>query len=183
MNEQIKKCFMCKELQSLSDFTKDSRRKDGRGSYCKNCEKIRRQIYAEENKEKMSKYHKDYREKNKEKLTKRRKEYYEKNRKYLLEKEKKRREQLISLINDLKTSCAICGDERNYVLQFHHRNSKDKEFSIAALSSTKKQTLLTEISKCVILCSNCHSEFHHYKKNPEQISPELLKKYMELDII
>lgn len=182
MNEQTKQCFICKEAKSLGEFTIDSRRKDGRGSYCKNCE-IERQIkYRAENKEKLAVQSKRYREENKEKLVERSKEYYKKNRENILEREKKRRERLISLINDLKTSCVICGDERNYVLQFHHRNSKEKKFSIAALSRTKKQILLAEISKCIVLCSNCHSEFHHYKKNHNQISPELLKKYKKLDL-
>jgi len=181
MNELSKNCPMCGKVKSPSDFMKDSRRKDGRGSYCKDCYKIRQQKYREENKEKLVEYHKSYREENKDKLDARRKEYYEKNREKIIEKEKNRRNQLISLIDSLRTRCVLCGDERRYVLQFHHKDPLRKRFYPSQAGHSKKR-MLDEVSKCIVLCSNCHSEFHHYEKKTEEISLELLKKYKELDL-
>lgn len=58
--------------------------------------------------------------------------------------------------------CARCkvGDWR--VLEFHHRDRKHKEFGIAVglYNHFGLERLKKEISKCVILCANCHRILH-----------------------
>lgn len=59
-------------------------------------------------------------------------------------------------------SCIICGYSKNIAaLDFHHRNSKEKDFSISQ-STTKEfnQIMIDELDKCDLLCSNCHREVH-----------------------
>lgn len=60
--------------------------------------------------------------------------------------------------------CCICGyDKCSSALEFHHINPQDKDFSISTFMIRSKGTLelaLGEIKKCVLLCSNCHREFH-----------------------
>ena len=68
-------------------------------------------------------------------------------------------------IGEVKASigCAKCGDIRSYVLDFHHRDPSIKDANIARMTSNKNklEDIQKEIDKCVVLCSNCHREFHH----------------------
>ena len=63
-----------------------------------------------------------------------------------------------------KHQCAKCGDTRIYVLDFHHINSDDKDFTIGKLKKKDCSILQQEIDKCVVLCANCHREFHYLEK-------------------
>ena len=69
------------------------------------------------------------------------------------------------VIGEVKASigCAKCGDTRSYVLDFHHRDPSIKDANIARMTSNKNklEDIQKEIDKCVVLCSNCHREFHH----------------------
>lgn len=67
-------------------------------------------------------------------------------------------------IDAQRTECAKCGDTRSYVLDFHHRNPENKEFTIGKMKKGAKQILQNEIDKCVCLCANCHREFHYLEK-------------------
>ena len=68
-------------------------------------------------------------------------------------------------IGEVKASigCAKCGDTRSYVLDFHHKDPSIKDANIARMTSNKNrlEDIQKEIDKCVVLCSNCHREFHH----------------------
>ena len=68
-------------------------------------------------------------------------------------------------IGEVKASigCARCGDTRSYVLDFHHKDPSIKDANIARMTSNKNrlEDIQKEIDKCVVLCSNCHREFHH----------------------
>ena len=61
-------------------------------------------------------------------------------------------------------SCAKCGETRGYVLDYHHIDPTQKDNTIARMTSNKYkiESILSEIEKCVVLCSNCHREFHHF---------------------
>ncbi len=69
------------------------------------------------------------------------------------------------MLNDFKSQCkcAKCGDTRSYVLDFHHINPNEKEDTLARLTSNTSsvERINTEMQKCVVLCSNCHREFHY----------------------
>lgn len=70
--------------------------------------------------------------------------------------------------------CWVCGYDKGetgmYVLAFHHVNSEEKEFEIAQMLSGVQNfnLLLKEIRKCISICPNCHSEFHHAKTIEEE---------------
>ena len=57
--------------------------------------------------------------------------------------------------------CAKCGESRIYVLDFHHIDETQKDFTIGALKKGSESVLLNEIQKCISLCANCHREFHY----------------------
>lgn len=63
-------------------------------------------------------------------------------------------------INSQKEQCAKCGETRQYVLDYHHRDPSKKDFTICKYRKGSIELLQQEIDKCVVLCSNCHREFH-----------------------
>lgn len=70
----------------------------------------------------------------------------------------------INELNEYKQTlkCAKCGYNKcGASLDFHHRNPEEKSFGIARRANTKLSTLMPEIEKCVVLCANCHREFHY----------------------
>ena len=75
----------------------------------------------------------------------------------------KRREKLKILAVEYKGGkCEICGYNK-YIgaLEFHHTNSLEKDFGIAAKGYTRSwKKVKEELDKCILLCSNCHKELH-----------------------
>lgn len=67
-----------------------------------------------------------------------------------------------NFIESLKTECCKCGEDRPWVIQFHHVNPADKLFNISSSMSRGRSAIWKEACKCVCLCSNCHDEFHHF---------------------
>lgn len=82
------------------------------------------------------------------------------------------------IIETLKRPCEKCGEERLYLIQFHHIDPRDKKFSIACGAGKSTLSILEEIGKCVCLCSNCHDEFHHFYGNNPEHPVEDLGKYL-----
>lgn len=61
--------------------------------------------------------------------------------------------------------CAKCKDKRFYVLDFHHVNPEQKDGTIAhMIKSSSIEKLVEEVDKCILLCANCHREFHYLEK-------------------
>lgn len=58
--------------------------------------------------------------------------------------------------------CILCGycKEIPRVFDFHHRDPKNKEFTIGQYSILNMEKLKTEVDKCDLLCKNCHAELH-----------------------
>ncbi len=68
----------------------------------------------------------------------------------------------IKAVNLLGGKCKLCGYKRNYAsLDFHHLDPQDKEFDWSKLRLKKWDLILKELSKCILLCRNCHGELHN----------------------
>lgn len=70
-------------------------------------------------------------------------------------------------LNELKKQkkCVKCGENRFYLLDFHHINPETKVDTIARLSThSNAESVYKEINKCICLCANCHREFHWFQK-------------------
>jgi hypothetical protein len=58
--------------------------------------------------------------------------------------------------------CIVCGYDKDFpsAYDFHHRDPKEKEFSISQYSVLNKRKLFLEVDKCDLLCCRCHAELH-----------------------
>lgn len=66
----------------------------------------------------------------------------------------------IKLIEYKGGECIKCGYNKSLkVLSFHHRDPKEKDFSISG-KSWSFEKLKNEVDKCDLVCSNCHIEIH-----------------------
>lgn len=69
-------------------------------------------------------------------------------------------------------TCRRCGyNTCVQVLDFHHIDSSEKEFTISN-DSLKLKDAMIEIRKCVLLCSNCHRELHAHCWDLSELSEE-----------
>jgi|SRR6185312_3407589 len=60
-----------------------------------------------------------------------------------------------------KTRPCACGESDPVCLDFHHaRGGKDISISRAVKNGLSIETIKLEISKCVVVCSNCHRKLH-----------------------
>ena len=71
----------------------------------------------------------------------------------------------IDKLNSLKLerggACEKCGYNKYLgALQWHHLDPTVKEYSIGKRRGLKEETLKEEVSKCQLLCANCHAEAH-----------------------
>jgi len=57
-------------------------------------------------------------------------------------------------------SCVDCPEKDPIVLDFDHRNPREKEFKVSKLINCSMKTLKKEIAKCDVRCANCHRKRH-----------------------
>lgn len=94
-------------------------------------------------------------------------------REFDLQRHKNRRIKAQQWIDSQRLACIRCGEDHPAVLDFHHRNPKEKEFSIswAILTERAKWRVIKEIEKCDVLCANCHRK-HHWEERMEKRSAD-----------
>lgn len=89
--------------------------------------------------------------------------------------------EVISLLGFSK--CSECGySGENYAsLHFHHRNPKDKSFGINESVIRKKNVLVEEfyeeVSKCSVICANCHCKHHFNYEKFRNNYDKIVEKY------
>jgi len=132
----MKTCNKCNTEKPENEFAFKNKSKGKLNAYCKEC-------------------HKNYS-----------KQHYKDNLDYYNKKSKKSTAIIIAnnseLINSYKSKgCKYCPENDPCCLDFHHVDSKSKEFDIGKGKrnfSVKK--IENEIQKCEVLCSNCHRKLH-----------------------
>ena len=83
----------------------------------------------------------------------------------------------LQFINQSGGKCAICGYNKNIsALIFHHLDPKEKDFKldVRSLSNRTNDKNNQELSKCILLCSNCHAEVHNPELNLDSLSSSRL---------
>jgi hypothetical protein len=89
----------------------------------------------------------------------------------------KRRKKLKLKAVDYKGGkCEVCGYDRCVeALHFHHKDPSKKDFGISAGGFTRSwDKVKKEIDKCLLVCSNCHSEIHANQIDLHKILPYTL---------
>lgn len=62
----------------------------------------------------------------------------------------------------LGDKCQCCGyDKCIQALEFHHLDPNEKELSFNENTNRSWHTTRNELTKCILVCANCHREIHH----------------------
>ena len=136
-------CTKCSVEKTEDNFDYVNKAKGKRRSICKEC---RRQYTKEHYKQNVQIY--------KDRARISRPSYVQRNRDFIY-----------SLREELK--CTQCGEDHIAVLDFHHSDPEQKEFSISRAISdgVSLSKIQDEINKCIVLCSNCHRKLHWNERN------------------
>lgn len=136
---ETKICSKCKQELEISHFRWRNKTKGVLHSQCKNCEKQSDKIrYANSASRQIS--------------IKTRAEQQKEINQYIVEQRK-------------LCGCQKCGEKRLYLMEFHHINAEDKINTIAhMIKSASSESLIAELNKCLVLCANCHREFHYFER-------------------
>ena len=89
---------------------------------------------------------------------------------YLIKAVQLRRKKVRSMALEMAGGkCRLCGYHQcPDALEFHHRDSDKKDFSVSNRGYTRSWSRVkTEISKCLLLCANCHREVHAGQRSVE----------------
>jgi len=132
----MKQCQRCKAEKPLDAYNNNKREKDGKQRACRECTKIEH------------------------------KKWYEVNQRTQLDKNNALRRVKIQRFTEYKKtlSCIKCGDDRHYVLDFHHRDPETKSFCVSNRVGFSEKKLYEEIAKCDPICRNCHAELHYLER-------------------
>ena len=128
----MKNCSRCFLELPLSSFNKKKSSKDGLQPYCRECNKKRSKEYYSNNLDKHKKATKERSKKNIDKVRKLVIEYLQNN------------------------PCVVCGESDIVVLDFDHLSDKSNSISRMISMGSSWKTISKEISKCQVLCANCH---------------------------
>lgn len=74
--------------------------------------------------------------------------------------------------------CQVCGyNKSTNALEFHHIDPtiKEKGFGDLRANNARWTSIIEELRKCVMLCSNCHKEVH----DGITVLPEVYQKFNE----
>lgn len=137
---ETKLCTKCGQVKPVSEFGLNKSKKDGLQCHCKECVKVYKKQHYEDNKQ----YYKD-----------KAVAYRQAGREYL---------------NDYKSHlvCSKCGEDRWWLLDFHHINPSEKDCEVSKLIDAPNK-LRKELEKCIVLCANCHRHLHYTLTHQELI--------------
>jgi hypothetical protein len=100
--------------------------------------------------------------------------HYKNNKEYYLNRNEQSRKNLANLIKNHKILNNICTDCKlphpPWRLDFDHLDSYQKVSEVSALTSFSKAKILAEISKCEIVCANCHRD-RTYRRRIQDTPP------------
>lgn len=74
----------------------------------------------------------------------------------------------LELIKKAGGCCSVCGYKKNLsCLVFHHTDPSKKEFNLDArtIANNSIEVITKEFDKCIVMCHNCHTEYHNPQFN------------------
>lgn len=73
----------------------------------------------------------------------------------------RKRDLKVRAIDYLGGCCSHCGlVDDPCVYDFHHLDPTKKEFSFGRIGARSFDKIVSELDKCILLCSNCHRKVH-----------------------
>lgn len=150
-NIEGKKCTICKNIYPCNNdyFGKHKGNKSGLDSYCKECRRKKNLTNFYKASDKWKNTHK----------------------KTVQEKQQKIKE-----IKEQSCGCLKCNEKRIHLLDFHHLDPTQKNFQISQGESKGWSRIIKEIEKCILLCKNCHADFHYQEKEKNLTIKDYLVK-------
>lgn len=129
----MKTCSGCQVPKVLEDFALNRRKKDGRQSLCRVCQKPRQRAWYDKNKTTHKK-------------------------RVRVRSLRMRTEVATKLLHYLLTHpCVDCGEADPIVLDFDHvRGKKRANVTILVAAGMAWSTIEAEVAKCDVRCANCH---------------------------
>lgn len=89
--------------------------------------------------------------------------YYYKNQEKEKQRTKERTKELKKWFKEYKRKfeCKRCGEDHPACLDFHHTGEKESGVNeLVSRKNTSKKRIEEEVSKCEVLCANCHRKEH-----------------------
>jgi len=90
--------------------------------------------------------------------------WYQRHKEKVIERKRQRRREILDWFRRYKSTlrCVDCGVSHPAVLCFHHRDPKNKNFTVSNVigGATSIKQILNEIKKCDVVCMNCHAKRH-----------------------
>lgn len=127
----MKECGRCKVEKSVDEFYKNNKNlKTGLSCWCKECQKRDKKIHYKNNKDKY------------------------------IQNGLNGKKWFMDYKRTLK--CNRCGFNHPAALDFHHIDPSTKSFKMSNIAhvESNKAIIMEEISKCEVLCANCHRVEH-----------------------
>lgn len=129
-----RQCNTCKETKPLSEFYPQGKYKDGRPRIMRKCK------ICDNKRERLDRSN----------------------------KQSNQRPRLKAWLRNIKSEllcvdCKLQFKNKEWLCDFHHINSSNKEFAVASMIARgmARTRIQAEIDKCIPLCSNCHRTRHH----------------------
>ena len=131
-----KTCNRCLQSKIIEEYNRDKSKADGFANRCKECNKEVNRLWYACNKDR-------------------------KIQKSMLNN-KSHRDLLRNRLAEIKEKgyCIYCGEGTTVCLDFHHRDNKDFEISTALSQGFSWHRIQEELSKCDMVCANCHRKLH-----------------------
>jgi len=119
----------------------------------------------------------ELREKDRDAFNQSQREYYADNSDRIKEQVTKRRKanraRIRKYLNEVKSKeCSDCGFVYPpHCMDFDHLSDKHFNVSEAASGNYSLETIKAEVAKCEVVCSNCHRERTHQRRNKKKHPP------------
>lgn len=131
----MKTCSICKTEKTLDSFNKNRAKSDGLNTICRECSQKKSREYYSINGD----YHK----------------------KAVFARNKRVKNEIKAKLEELKSvGCSKCNEKDTCCLDYHHLNEKNDGIAIMVNSGKSWEAILEEISKCILVCANCHRKIH-----------------------
>lgn len=136
-------CYTCKEEKTADKFNKNKRHKTGLQSNCRLCEKKYKEKYLSDPARRIKHYKVSNVAKNERKVF------------------------VSKFVNKLKDNpCTDCGDKFHPVaMDFDHLSNKEWSISQMVASGLPLDRIKEELSKCELVCANCHRIRTHLRRS------------------